>query len=276
MPTSRSPKPEYSLKHEYELYVEREIEDYKDSVPRSALLSIGDEAVAALRAQAQTTLTEMVLWEEVDRIIARRLRLPSYATWRRRRLKLLAEFRRPEHWGLSPSSALARELGAPAPAGGGHVLLAGVPGEGTALYSAAHGCSVTALDRGEDALERVMHAAEAVGLTRLVRGCVADLGEWSPDVALRVVVCAPAALERLTPAERARVIDTLQGATLDGGVHLVQTLVDAERRASLDAAACDTLSLDELHRRYDGWAVTIEGESAGTRTFLARKGAALN
>ena len=34
-----------SLKHEYELYVEREIEDYKDSIPRSAILSIGDEAV---------------------------------------------------------------------------------------------------------------------------------------------------------------------------------------------------------------------------------------
>jgi hypothetical protein len=59
-----------SLKHEYELYVEHELETYKDSVPRSALLALGDEAVAALGAQAQTTLTEMVLWEEVDRLIA--------------------------------------------------------------------------------------------------------------------------------------------------------------------------------------------------------------
>ena len=40
-----------SLKHEYELYVEREIEEYKDSIPRSAILSIGDEAVSRLRAQ---------------------------------------------------------------------------------------------------------------------------------------------------------------------------------------------------------------------------------
>ena len=29
--------PQRSLHHEYELYVEREIEAYKDSVPRSAL-----------------------------------------------------------------------------------------------------------------------------------------------------------------------------------------------------------------------------------------------
>ena len=27
-----------SLKHEYELFVEREIEDYKDSIPRSAIV----------------------------------------------------------------------------------------------------------------------------------------------------------------------------------------------------------------------------------------------
>src|SRR5687768_1404439 len=163
-----------SLKHEYELYVEREIEDYKDSVSRSVLLAIGDEAVAALRAQQQTTLTEMVLWEEVDRIIARRLRLPSYATWRRRRLKMLAEYRRPEHWGISPSSALARELSASAP--GAHVLLAGLDDERAAIYSAAHGCAVTALGQVEETLERVMHAAEVAGLTRLVRGCVTDLG----------------------------------------------------------------------------------------------------
>jgi hypothetical protein len=266
-----------SLKHEYEIYVEREIEDYKDSIPRGVLLSIGDEAVAVLRAQAQTTLTEMVLWEEVDRIIARRLRLPSYATWRRRRLKMLAEFRRPEHWGLSPSSPLARELSAAAAgahADCGHVLLAGVDDEGggAALYSAAHGCPVTALDRVEDALERVMHAAEVAGLTRLVRGCVGDLAVGSPDVALRVVVCTPAAFDHLTPAERVRVFDALQSATLDGGVHLVRTLVEGDRRAASSGAP----TLDELRRRYDGWAVSVEGETAETRLFLARKGAALN
>src|SRR5947209_208106 len=112
-----------SLKYEYELYVEREIEHYKDTISRTALLSIGDEAVARLRAQAQTTLTEMVLWEEVDRIIARRLRLPSYRVWKVRRLKMLAEYRRPEHWGISPTSALAREIGANTD--GGHVLVVG-------------------------------------------------------------------------------------------------------------------------------------------------------
>lgn len=249
-----------SLKHEYELFVEREIEEYKDTISRTALLAIGDEAVAALRAQAQTTLTEMVLWEEVDRIISRRIRLPSYRTWRQRRLKVLEELRRPEHWGLSPNSALARELGAHAD--GGHVLVAGVDRESEAMYSAAHGCAVTALGAEPDAVERVMIAAEAAGLGERVRGCVADLAQWSPDVALRVVVCTPAAFAGLNAAERAEAIAALQSATQDGGVHLVQTIV-ASRTA---------VSLEELQASYDGWTVSLEGADSAATTFLARKG----
>jgi hypothetical protein len=99
-----------SLKYEYELYVEREIEDYKDSIPRSAILSIGDEAVARLRTQEQVAFDELVLWDEVDRIITSRLRIPAYSTWKRRRLKLLAEYRRPEHWGMGPDAPLVRAI----------------------------------------------------------------------------------------------------------------------------------------------------------------------
>jgi hypothetical protein len=248
-----------SLKHEYELYVERELEDYQDSISRSVLLSIGDEAVAALRAQAQTTLTEMVLWEEVDRIVARRLRLPTYRTWRQRRMKMLAEYRRPEHWGLAPNGVLARELGAHAD--GGHVLVAGYASEAPAMYSAAHGCAVTALDGEPDAVERVILAAEEAGLTERVRGCVSDLGQWAPDVALRVVACTPAAFAGLSPTERAATIEVLQSATLDGGVHLVETIV----------AGTAALSLDELRHRYDGWSISLEGDGASATTFLARK-----
>src|SRR3954462_1320326 len=98
-------RPSRSLKHEYELYLEREIEDYKESVPRSVLLSIGDEAVRSLADQQQFALTELIVWDEVDKIIFKRLRLPSYTTWRRLRLKLQAELRRPEHWGLTPDDA---------------------------------------------------------------------------------------------------------------------------------------------------------------------------
>ena len=95
-------RPTRSLRHEYHLYVEQEIENYKESVARSVLLAIGDEAVSVLAAAPQFALTELLLCEEVDRIIVRRLRLPAYDTWRRRRVKLIEELRRPEHWGLPP------------------------------------------------------------------------------------------------------------------------------------------------------------------------------
>ena len=43
-------------------------------------------------------------------MIFKRLRLPSYDTWRRRRIKLIDELRRPEHWGLRPDDVLVRAL----------------------------------------------------------------------------------------------------------------------------------------------------------------------
>jgi hypothetical protein len=249
-----------SLKHEYSLYVEREIEDYKDSVPRSVLLGIGDEAVAELAKQPQIELDELVLWDEVDRIIKRRLRIPTYQTWRRRRLKMLEQYRRPEHWGLAPDGPLVRAIQG---ASDTHVLVTGSTVESAALYFAAHGCEVTAVEQERDVVERVVWAAEAVGLAGRVHGCIADLVHWSPESPLDAVVCTPASFAGLTVGERERVISLLQGATTDGGVHLVQTIV----------AGQTAMTLDELEARYTGWAISVEPETA-SKTFLARKAVA--
>ena len=126
-------RPPRSLRHEYELFVEQEIENYKDSSPRSSLLKIGDEAVASLAGQMQLALTELLLCEEVDRLIRGRLRLPTYRTWKARRVKLLERYRTPEHWGLPADSALVRDV---QPNADGHVLIAGEASEGAALYLA--------------------------------------------------------------------------------------------------------------------------------------------
>src|SRR6476661_2541748 len=131
-------RPSRSLKHEYELYLEREIENYKESVPRSVLLSIGDDAVRALAAQQQFALTELLLVDEVDKIIFKRLRLPAYTTWRKRRVRLLEELRRPEHWGLRADDAVVRA--AQSVSGSSRVLVAGSQVETPALYLAANGC----------------------------------------------------------------------------------------------------------------------------------------
>jgi hypothetical protein len=247
-----------SLRNEYEIYVEQEIENYKDSIPRSTLLSIGDEAVASLERQAQFALTEMVLWDEVDRIITRRLRLPSYRTWRARRERLIEQYRRPEHWGINPDDALVREV---CPSSEGHVLVAGAVEEGTALYLAANGLAVTAMHQAGDVVDRVLAAAEAAGLS--VRGCVSGLGRWAPDVQLSAVVVNREAFAGLSAEDRDRAITLLQGATRDGGVHLLETIL----------AGAAALSLEELRSRYVGWSISIEHRAGAEDTFLARKAA---
>jgi hypothetical protein len=247
-----------SLKHEYELYVENEIENYKESVSRSAILKIGDEAVASLRAGEQVAMDELLLWAEVDRIIRKRLRIPGYDTWRRKRIKLLEEYRRPEHWGIRPDGILAREVHPPAES---KVLIAGGELERTALYLAANGCDVTALDSEEIALERVMNAAHAAGLTQRIQGLVADIANWSPDSPLGAVICTPSAFSGMSADERMRAFEVLQGATREGGVHLVGTIVRGQRG----------VSVTELRRQYKGWTISVEADSASSSNFLARK-----
>ena len=252
-------RPSRSLQHEYELYIEREIENYKESIPRSSLLKIGDEAVAALAEHSQLALTELLLWEEVDRIIRARLRLPTYRTWRRRRLKELEEMRRPEHWGLSADHVLVREV---KPAPESRVLVAGAAAGESALFLAANGCDVTAVNDEAAAVLRVLEAAEAVGLGDRVAAEAGGLLSWTPREPLFAVVCSSDALTSLSVVERERVIEVLKSATRDGGVHLVETIAAG--------APGTSPSLDELRARYAGWSVSVEGDAAGA-TFLARK-----
>ena len=109
-----------------------------------------------------------------------------------------------------------------------------------------------------------MTAASAVGLTGLVHGCVSDLSDYRPQAPLTAVVCTPAAFAGLTSEERARVIDVLQSATRNGGVHLVETV----------GANHAGVTLDELRSSYLGWDVSVERGLGSDRTFLARKSVA--
>ena len=250
-------RPARSLKYEYELFVEEEIENYKESIPRGALLGIGDEAVATLSEQAQFALTEVILAQEVDRIIFRRLRLPSYHTWRRRRLKLLREMRRPEHWGLQANDLVVRAV---RPIGDARVLVAGLAAEAPALYLAANGCEVTAVAHEDDVVERVLAAATAAGLGERVHAQRANWSAWAPDAVLDAVIVTSNALWGLTAAQRTRVIKLLQGATADGGVHLLEA-ADTQRKVP---------TLRELESRYQGWSISLEKDGS-SEMLLARK-----
>jgi hypothetical protein len=243
-----------SLRHEYELYLEQEIENYKESIPRAAILGIGDEAAAKLASQSQFVLTELLLLEEVDRIIFSRLRLPKYDTWRRKRLKLHEEMRRPEHWGFARTDPLVRTIGNEH----GNVLVAGDIAQRSALFLAANGCDVTALEPEEEAVQRVLEAAIQAGLAERVHAIAGELTHWMPDEPLQAVVCSHSALNSLSASERRRVLEVLKSATSDGGVHLVETILAGAG------------AIEELRRSYLGWEISVEPASEG-QVFLARK-----
>ena len=190
--------------------------------------------------------------------------LPPFRVWRRRHLKALQEYRRPEHWGIHPDAPLVRAI---APAAESHVLLAGATEPGPALYLAAHGCAVTAVERQYDVIDRVVSAAEAAGLTQHVRGCVTDFRSWEPDAPLNAVVYSPGALTGLDARERGRVISRLQSATTQGGVHLVDGAAFA---ASADVGAF----VEELHAHYSGWRTRLEHCAGAFDAFLAHKAVA--
>jgi hypothetical protein len=67
------------------------------------------------------------------------------------------------------------------------------------------------------------------------------------------------ALRGLNHLQRARVIELLQGATADGGIHLVQAPEAQHARA-----------LQDLEKRYRGWAVSLERDGT-SEILLARK-----
>jgi len=141
------------------------------------------------------------------------------------------------------------------------VLVAGGESENAALYLAAHGCDVTTLDSEAGAVERVMTAAQAAGLTDRIEAHAAELGNWSPQSPLSAVICTPAAFAGLNADERARAIELLQSATRDGGVHLVGMILSGRRG----------ISLTELRKRYRGWSISVEDETATAKSFLAKK-----
>lgn len=239
-------QPAHSLRHEYALYVEREVERYKDSIPRNALLALGDEAVQRMSSAEQLELGEIVLREAVDEIIVRRLRLPAYTAWRRRRLRLQEQYRRAETWGLAAAPALAAAV---RPEEHPRVVVAGPELRARALWLAANGAHVTALGEYEDEplVDQVLVAAAEVGLATRVEAYADGIDAWTPEQPVRAVIWHAAVLEALGPDRVARVLTLMQDATIDGGVHFIEG-IDGTRLLAATPQA--------LAARYPGWSLS--------------------
>ena len=235
--------PTRSLKYEYAKYLDLEIDFYKETMSRPALMKLGDDAFAALESAIQLELSEIVMNDAVNALIMRRLKLPTYERWRRNRLKVLEQFRRADHWGLASTLHLADAV---RPQEHPHVVVAGPHVEERTLYLAAHGAHVTALSDVDDEalMTKVMVAAAQAGLSSQVDSCSDGLDEWSPSVPVRAVVWHAQVLDSLSAERRMRVLALLQNATVAGGVHYIEG-VSSEARTSA--------SIRSLIANYPGW-----------------------
>jgi len=240
-------RPPRSLKQEYQEFLLDRIEEYKNTVSREELLRIGDEAVRELEAnsQDQYLLTEVLLLEHVDRLIARRLRLPSFQRWRQKHRALREAQRQPTHWGLDaehPVVPWAPRLGP-----GDLALVIGASVLPAALLIAAHDVSVLLLDQELSAVEGAESRAVTEQLAARFESLVVHFGSWLPDVLPSLVVVDPAALASARAKDRRTFLADLQARTRPGGVHIILPGPKGE--------AVIPLALKGLQAEYDGWQV---------------------
>jgi hypothetical protein len=122
---------------------------------------------------------------------------------------------------------------------------------------------VTAISHESEKAES-LNPADAKLLSGRIESVPVGLMEWSPEEPLSAVVCTPAAFAGLTASQRSKVFAILQSATRDGGVHLVDTLIQNHAEPSLS----------ELRRNYKGWTISVVDQGTSSRSFLARKAVA--
>jgi len=244
-PVRRLPR---SLKQEFQEFILQRLEEYKNTVPRSELLRIGDEAVRELQAstQDQYLLTEVLLLEHVDRIIARRLRLPSFPRWRQKHRALREAQREPTHWGFDRGHPVVPWAARVEP--GDVVVVLGSAALPEALFLAAHDAEVFLLDQDLGAVEAAEGRAVAEQLAGAFQALVINFGSWFPDLAPSLVAIAPAALGQLRAKDRASVIADLQVRTPSGGVHVVLPPENSSRGVI-------PLGPEALQALYQGWQV---------------------
>ncbi len=251
----RVSRPAPPPKQEYQEFILQRIEEYKDALSRAELLAIGDEAVRELEdgVGAQYLLTEVLLLEHVDRIIQRRLRLPSFPRWRQQHRKLREAQREATHWGLDPGGPLARY--APRLEPGDIAIVVGAGALPAALFLAAHDVEVILLDQDLNGVEFAEQRAVTEQLARRFQALVVRFGNWLPDVAPTLVAIDPTALAPTGATEREVMIRDLQRRTLPGGVHCVLP-PQAEREII-------ALAPEALRQLYEEWPLEHRRRGAG-------------
>ncbi|HEX9704197.1 MAG TPA: hypothetical protein VGA20_02985 [Gemmatimonadales bacterium] len=257
-------RPPTSLRQEYQEFLLERIEEYKNSLSREELLVIGDEAVRELEANAggQYLLTEVLLLEHVDRVIARRLKLPPFRRWTQKHRALRQAQREPTHWGLPaghPLVSWARRLEP-----GDLTVVLGGAAQLEAMFLAAHDVDVFFVDQDLHAVEAAEQRAVTEQLGARFQALVIQFGSWFPDVLPAVAVIDPSALTAAKSRDRQALVKDLQARTRPGGAHVVLGAGGSPQVISLASGS--------LHSAYvqAGWAIERRpGKRGGA--FVATK-----
>ncbi len=256
---ARSPQ---SLKQDYEEFILQRIEEFKNGLARQQLMTIADEAVRELEAEEQFLLTEMLMLEQVDRLIVRRLKLPPYRKWRDRHIKLRRAQQEPTHWGLdadTPLGHIAAQLDDTDLA-----LFLGSGAASAALYLAALEVPVLLIDQDLAAVEAAENLAAAEGIASHFQALVISLGHWFPDYIPALVVLDAVTMAGLETSVRMHLLETLKERTVRGGIHCI---LPAEPRGDVIP-----LAPEALQAHYGGWEIERSRRSDNrSRWFLARK-----
>ena len=259
-PTRRPPR---SQKQEYQEFLLQRIEEYKNTLPREELLRIGDEAVRELESGAeQYLLTEVLLLEHVDRIITRRLKLPSFRRWAQNHRALRTAQREPTHWGLEPNDPVAH--GARLLEPGDLAVVIGAAALPNALFIAAHDAEVFLLDQDLGAVEAAEGRAVAEQLAGRFQALVVNFGGWLPDLRPAMVVIDPVAIAGAEVPAREGLMRGLQTCTAPGCIHIVLA-VDPDGPRVLPLAA------DALQSHYADWRLEKKKRRGGGGGFVATK-----
>jgi len=208
-----------SLRQEYAEFIEQQIEEFKEQLSRKELLSVADEAVRELEAasEEQLVLHEVMVLEQVDKLIMQRLNLPTFRKWRHKHVRTRQAQRDPTHWGLDADGPIA-DLAARLDESDAALVL----GEGAipaAHLLAAFEWRVLFIDPTLATVEAAETMAASEGLASRIQALVVNLGLWFPDIAPTLVVLDPKALNDLTAPTRVRVLDTFKQMTTSGGIH---------------------------------------------------------
>ena len=212
-----------SLKQQYQEFVMQRIEAFKNSMPRDELLRLGDEVVSEMQPtiEGQFMLTEVMMADQMDRLIIKRLRLRTYAKWRQQYLTLRAAQREPMHWGVDPGSPVARLLPRLEP--GDSALVFGTGAEPTTYLLAAHDVTVTFVAGNIGTVERVESRMASESLGSQFLAFVVATGNPIADFVrpVNLAVIDASELMPLDPDGRRAVIEQIQALTEPGGVNAV-------------------------------------------------------